>query len=159
MHWFRPKQRSLLPRTPSPDGPHRTAGGRLRAPGRRFALIVAIFATTQAIILALGLVAIEAINITRAYVAGEAAYSKAQKDAVISLHRYAGSGDRRFLEAFRHAIAVPIGDRVAREELERPHPDLAQVDAGFLAGQNDPRDVRGLAYLYRWCSWWEPFAR
>ncbi|HEX6842578.1 MAG TPA: ATP-binding protein [Stellaceae bacterium] len=135
------------------------AAARLRAPGRRFALIIAIFATIQAMLLALGLVAIEGINITRAYVAGEAAYSKAQKDAVISLHRYAGSGDRSFFDAFRRAIAVPTGDRLAREELERPHPDPAKVDAGFLAGGNDPRDVRGLARLFAWFSWWEPFTR
>jgi len=135
------------------------AAGRLRAPGRRVAFIIAVFATIQAMLLALGLVAIEGIDITRAYVAGEAAYSKAQKDAVVSLHRYIGSGDPRFFDAFHRAIAVPTGDRLAREELDRPHPDPAKVDAGFLAGQNDPRDIRGLARLYAWFAWWEPFAR
>jgi PAS domain S-box-containing protein len=160
MHWFRPEPRSFLLRhTLSSGGPHRTTVGRLRAPGRRFALIIAIFATIQAMILALGFVAINGIDITRAYVAGEGAYSKAQKDAVMSLHRYAGSGDWRFLEAFRRAIAVPIGDRTAREELERARPDPAKVDAGFLAGKNDPRDVRGMGHLYLWFAWWEPFAR
>jgi PAS domain S-box-containing protein len=160
MQWFRPEQRSFPAGSArSPHHAHGLAAGRLRAPGRRFALIIAIFATMQAMLLALGLVAIEGINITRAYVAGEAAYSKAQKDAVISLHRYVGSGDERFFEAFHRAIAVPIGDRLAREELERPHPDPAKVDAGFLAGRNDPRDVRGLARLYAWFAWWEPFTR
>jgi len=159
MQWFRSEQRPLsVGSAPSPDRAHGMAVARLRAPGRRFALIIAIFATIQAMLLALGLVAIESINITRAYVAGEGAYSKAQKDAVISLHRYVASGDARFFEAFHRAIAVPMGDRVAREELEQPHPDPAKVDAGFLAGQNDPRDVRGLARLYAWLAWWEPFS-
>jgi len=160
MHWFRTEQRSFpAGSAPSADRAHGMAPGRLRAPGRRFALIIAIFATSQAMLLALGLVAIEGINITRAYVAGEAAYSKALKDAVISLHRYIASGDSRFFEAFRRAIAVPTGDRLAREELERPHADPAKVDAGFLAGGNDPRDIRGLARLYEWFAWWEPFTR
>ena len=160
MQWFSSEQRlPFFRRTLSLNGPRWKTTTRLRAPARRFALIIAIFATIQAMILALGLAAIEGINVTRAYVAGEAAYSKAQKDAVISLHRYAGTGDVRFLDAFRQAIAVPVGDRVAREELAQAQPDPAKVDAGFLAGRNDPRDIRGLATLYRWLAWWGPFNR
>jgi signal transduction histidine kinase len=137
------------------------AGGSsaARRPRSRFALVVAIFAGTQAIMLALGLVAIEGLHTTRAYVAGEGAYSKAQKDAVLSLYRYVRSGDPHCIEEFRQAIAVPIGDRLAREALERTPADLAGAYAGFSRGRNEARDIRALARVFHWFSWWGPFAR
>jgi len=109
--------------------------------------------------LALGLIAIEGLHSTRAYVAGEGAFSKAQKSAVLSLYRYTRSGDPRFIDEFRQAIAVPIGDRRAREALEQSPPDLADAYLGFSQGHNDPRDIRALARVFRWFSWWGPFAR
>jgi hypothetical protein len=122
----------------------------VRRPRSRFALVVAIFAGTQAIMLALGLIAIEGLHSTRAYVAGEGAFSKAQKSAVLSLYRYTRSGDPRFIDEFRQVIAVPIGDRRAREALEQAPPNLADAYQGFSQGQNDPRDIRALARVFRW---------
>jgi PAS domain S-box-containing protein len=146
---------SLLGRPPG--------GGGEALPGRslprRFALILAIFAGIQAIILALCLTAVEGMNTMRAYVAGEGAYSKAQKDAALDIRRYIVTGEARYLEEFRRLIAVPVGDRLAREELEKPHPDLAKVYDGFRQGGNDPHDIAGLARLFQWFSWWDPFAR
>ncbi|HEV2548337.1 MAG TPA: ATP-binding protein [Stellaceae bacterium] len=130
-----------------------------RRPRSRFALVVAIFAGTQAIMLTLGLVAIEGLHSTRAYVAGEGAYSKAQKDAVLNLYRYVRSGDAQCIEEFRRAIAVPIGDRLAREALERTPADLADTYAGFAQGRNEARDIRAMARVFHWFSWWGPFAR
>jgi PAS domain S-box-containing protein len=155
MRWRRRATRgSLLRRRSGGDGEVLP-----RSVGRRFVLIVVIFAGIQAIILALCFAAIEGIDTTRAYVAGEGAYSKAQKEAALDLRRYLRIGDQRFLEQFRRSIAVPIGDRIAREEMEKPRPDLAKVYAGFRQGGNDPRDVSGLAQLFLRFSWWEPFAR
>src|SRR5262249_8522077 len=91
--------------------------------------------------------------------AGEGAYSKAQKDAVLSLYRYARSGDPHCIEEFRQAIAVPIGDRLAREALERTPVDFAAAYAGFAQGGNEARDIRALARVFRWFSWGGPFAR
>jgi signal transduction histidine kinase len=142
-------------RRQAPAGASNTA----RRPRSRFALVVAIFAATQAIMLALGLIAIEGLHSTRAYVAGEGAYSKAQKDAVLELYRYVRSGDPHCIEEFRQAIAVPIGDRLAREALERTPADLATAYAGFSQGRNEARDIRALARVFRWFSWWGPFAR
>jgi PAS domain S-box-containing protein len=146
---------SLLRRRPGGGGevlPARSITGR-------FALIVAVFAGIQAIILALSFAAIEGINMTRAYIAGEGAYSEAQKEAAFDLRRYLTMGDQRFLEQFHGSIAVPIGDRVAREEMEKPRPDLARVYAGFRQARNDPQDIPGMAHLFLWFSGWEPFAR
>jgi PAS domain S-box-containing protein len=143
--------------------PSRRRGAGVAASRRlgagRFVLIIAIFAAIQAIILGLCLTAIDGINITRAYVAGEDIYSKAQKEAAINLRRYIVFGDERFMGDFRRSLAVPLGDRLAREELDLPHPDMAKVYRGLRQGQNDPHDMPGLAQLYRWVGWWGPFAR
>jgi PAS domain S-box-containing protein len=146
---------SLLGRRPGGDSEALPA----RSIPRRFALIVVIFAGIQAIILALCFAAIEGINTTRAYVAGEGAYSKAQKDAALNIRRYLLMDDERYLQDFHRSIAVPVGDRIAREELEKPQPDLEKVYAGFRQGGNDAQDIPKLARLFLWFSWWEPFAR
>ncbi|HEX4441255.1 MAG TPA: EAL domain-containing protein [Thermoanaerobaculia bacterium] len=85
----------------------------------------------------------------RAYVAGEGLWSKAQKDAVNALHRYAETRDDAQFRAYEAAIAVPVGDRLAREELEKPRPDPEVVRRGFLQGRNHPDDVDTMARLYR----------
>ena len=155
MHWFRGADiGSLARRGPSAED---QAVADVSSP-RRFTLIVAIFASIQAVILTLCFAAIEGINTTRAYVAGEGAYSKAQKDAALNIRRYVVMGDPRYVEDFRRSIAVPVGDRLAREELEKPDPDLAKVYDGFRQGRNDEHDVVSMAHLFRWCSWWGPFA-
>jgi PAS domain S-box-containing protein len=85
----------------------------------------------------------------RAYVGGEGLWSKAQKDAVNALHRYAETRDEGAFREYETAIAVPLGDRVARQELDRPRPDLEAVRRGFVQGRNHPDDVREMARLYR----------
>jgi diguanylate cyclase (GGDEF)-like protein/PAS domain S-box-containing protein len=85
----------------------------------------------------------------RAYVGGEGLWSKAQKDAVNALHRYAETRDEAQYRAYETAIAVPLGDRMAREELDRPRPDLSVVRHGFVQGRNHPEDVDEMARLYR----------
>jgi diguanylate cyclase (GGDEF)-like protein/PAS domain S-box-containing protein len=127
---------------------------------RRPALIAASPRARTAMLLAVGLAMTLAIALltqsgmsllsgTRAYVGGEGLWSKAQKDAVAALHRYADSGDEAELRAYEAAIAIPLGDRMAREELDRPNPDFEVVRRGFLQGRNHPDDVDGMARLYR----------
>ena len=54
--------------------------------------------------------------------AGESLWSKAQKEAVYSLFRYAQSHAEADYATYRAEIAVPMGDHRARLELERPDP-------------------------------------
>ena len=94
-----------------------------------------------AIVVALVLLASESLEIvsaSRAYVGGESFWSKAQKEAVYSLFHYAQTGSDADYRDYRNAIAVPLGDRQARLELEKAEPDLAVAREGFLVGQNDP---------------------
>ncbi len=101
---------------------------------------------------------LELVSDARAYVSGESLWSKAQKDAVFHLQRYAETGNEADWDAYRQAIAVPLGDRRARLELDRPDPDWRALYEGFQAGGNHPRDIPGLARLYRRFSW-APYMR
>ncbi|WP_423198122.1 hypothetical protein [Cupriavidus sp. H19C3] len=61
---------------------------------------------------------VDVLSATRAFIAGESLWSKGQKAAVVHLLRYAETRQDADFEAFRRAIAVPLGDRAARLELE-----------------------------------------
>jgi diguanylate cyclase (GGDEF)-like protein/PAS domain S-box-containing protein len=88
------------------------------------------------------------LSAVRAYVGGESLWSKAQKEAVSSLHRYAQTRSEARYDEFRTWLAVPLGDRSAREELEKSEPDEALVRHGFLAGQNNVDDIPGMMRLF-----------
>jgi diguanylate cyclase (GGDEF)-like protein len=89
----------------------------------------------------------------RAYVGGESLWSKSQKDAVFHLQKFAGSHDPKDLQQFRADIAIPLGDRDARIEMNKPRPDLEKVRKGFFRGGNHPDDVDGMFNLYRRFEW------
>ena len=125
---------------------------------RSFGIIVAIFIILLVGSLATSWIAIKVVDATRAYATGEGRYSKAQKIAVLDLHRFAYSEQPSDYDAFLAAIAVPRGDRAARLALEHDPVDTAAAAAGFLQGQNHPDDIDGLILLFRTFSWWSPFA-
>jgi len=129
------------------------------AQARRLVAVVAIFGVVQAIILGLSVMGFELLDIARAYVAGEGAYAKGHKAAVIALRRFAYSGEPGDYREFETMIAQPAGDRIAREELERPRPDYERVHAGFIQGANHPDDVAGMAAMFRYLGdtpWFKP---
>src|SRR5262249_1373021 len=61
----------------------------------------------------------------------------------------AADGDPHALVRFQALIAVPLGDRRARRELERAHPDPEVVAEGLVAGRNHPDDVDAMAMVFR----------
>lgn len=117
----------------------------MAAPRLRIALLILI---VGAVVLTstLGLSTLSAV---RAYVGGESLWSKGQKEATRSLHRYAESRDPRDFDAYIREIAIPIGDHEARIALQSPHPDPAIVRRGFIEGRNDSSDVDAMATLFR----------
>jgi PAS domain S-box-containing protein len=117
-----------------------------------------MFVALLVVALAASSFAIEIVNETRSYSTGEGRYSKAQKLAVLDLYRYALSADASDYQAFLANIAVPRGDKAARLALTAVPVDEAGAARGFLKGQNHPRDIGGLIRLFRWFSWWKPFA-
>jgi signal transduction histidine kinase len=89
------------------------------------------------------------LSSARAYVGGESLYSKGQKNAVRWLDQYLRSGDEADHRHYLDALAIPLGDRIAQLELEKPQPDYAVVRQGFLQGGNDPADLALLIGFYR----------
>lgn len=93
---------------------------------------------------------LEVMSSVRAYVAGEALWSRSQKNAVYFLNLYLHSGDPGQFTQYQASLAVPIGDEFARWALERDPVDVETARIGFLQGGNHPDDVPGLIWLYRY---------
>ncbi|GAA2883515.1 EAL domain-containing protein [Aminobacter niigataensis] len=115
---------------------------------RLFALLWPFIAVVlvQAIIAGASLYTLSAV---RAYVAGESAWSKGQRDAIYSLAMYANTGDARFHDRFQQAIAVPLADREARLAMAQPVPDYDAAFDSFLRAGNHPEDIPGMIWLFR----------
>jgi signal transduction histidine kinase/CheY-like chemotaxis protein len=114
---------------------------------RRASAIVFVVAVLLLALLCSAIVGVLAS--ARAYVGGESLYSKGQKNAVRWLGQYARSGEEADYRRYLDALAVPLGDRMARLELEQPSPDYAAVRRGFLQGGNDADDLDALIGFYR----------
>jgi diguanylate cyclase (GGDEF)-like protein len=93
------------------------------------------------------------LSSVRAYVGGESLWSKGQKDAVFHEQRYAASRDPEELRKFREAIDVPLGDRAARIEMDKPDPDFEKVRQGFIRGHIRTDEIDGMVSLYRRFEW------
>jgi signal transduction histidine kinase len=119
-------------------------------PRRRWWLISALFAVAITSLLLLAVFCMDVLSSARAYVGGESLWSKSQKDGVRYLLRYSASHDERDWHGYQDAISIPLGDRVAREELEKSQPDVQVIRRGFLEGGNHPADIPGMIRLFRW---------
>ncbi|TWB49326.1 diguanylate cyclase (GGDEF)-like protein [Bradyrhizobium sacchari] len=93
---------------------------------------------------------LEVMSSVRAYVAGEALWSRSQKNAVYFLNLYLHSGEPGQFAQYQASLAVPIGDEFARWALERDPVDVEAARIGFLQGGNHPDDVPGLIWLFRY---------
>jgi two-component system, cell cycle sensor histidine kinase and response regulator CckA len=112
-------------------------------------IIVGVFVAIVICVFLLGVLRSEILSGIRAYVGGEGLWSKAEKRAVLSLTKYAASRADTDYQQYLSEIAVPIGDKQARLELQRPSPDMALVRQGFIQGRNSPEDVDSMSMLFR----------
>jgi PAS domain S-box-containing protein len=125
----------------------------------RFALIALIFIGIQICVALIGWAALQAINATRSYATGESLYSKGQKSAVLSLFKYADSGEEKDYEAFLSSIRVPLGDRAAREALDRKQPDFEAAAAGLRQSLTNKDDIPSVILVFALLHRWGPFAK
>ncbi len=116
---------------------------------RRLLQIVWPFLAVVVLLAILSAVSTSIMSSVRAYVSGESLWSKAQKESVVALNRYATTHSQADFERYQAAIAIPLGDRRAREELDRPSPNYALARQGFLDGGNHPDDIDGMITLFR----------
>jgi diguanylate cyclase (GGDEF)-like protein/PAS domain S-box-containing protein len=110
-------------------------------PTRLVALLVVLFVAIIVAIIATGAVGLSALSGIRSFVAGQANWSKAQKDAVYALSRYLETGDEASYRSFLARLTVPRGDRKARLAMAGAAPDPRAALQGFLEGLNSPADA------------------
>jgi len=115
--------------------------------------IIWMFAAIVLCLLILANFSLGVLSSMRAYVGGESKWSKAQKDAVFHLQKYAATRAPDDLRQFLDNIAVPLGDHSARIEMNKANPDIQKVRQGFAGGGNDPDDIDGMFNLYRRFHW------
>jgi two-component system, cell cycle sensor histidine kinase and response regulator CckA len=116
---------------------------------KRLLLIVGVFVAIVVCVFALGVLRAEILSGVRAYVGGEGLWSKAEKRAVLSLTEYGESRNEADFQQYLREIAVPIGDKQARLQLQLPNPDMKLVRDGLIQGRNSADDVENLAYVFR----------
>src|SRR5207249_11138333 len=90
--------------------------------GKRLVVIVWLFVAIVICLLTAAVYSVELLSAGRAFVGAEGHWSRAQKDAVFHLTRFALNPNDADYRSFERAIAVPLGARRARVELTRPEP-------------------------------------
>jgi diguanylate cyclase (GGDEF)-like protein len=111
--------------------------------------IVWMFAAIVICLMILANFSFGVLSSMRAYVGGESVWSKAQKDAVFHLQKYAAGRRAEELLKFESDVSVYLGDHEARIEMDKPMPDIGKVRREFIRGGNHPDDVDGMFNLYR----------
>ncbi|HEY4124432.1 MAG TPA: ATP-binding protein [Rhizomicrobium sp.] len=134
---------------------------------RRAGAIACVFVAVQILVVLFGTVGLEGINILRAYAAGESRWSRAQKSAVISLHRFAQTRSQNDYRDFEQIFSVIDGDRTAREILQHVNlfgtaAERKRAEQGFIQGGNSAADAPGLVWgfllFHRWPTFGEAVA-
>ncbi|MEO7850627.1 MAG: PAS domain S-box protein [Rubrivivax sp.] len=126
-----------------------TSSGPRRSTRRRSWPVLTVFAFIVGVQLLVTAISIDLMSAVRAYVTGESLYSKGQKDAQIHLIDYAEYFREVDYQLFLQALSVPIGDRAAREALQKVPPDVEAARLGLLAGGTHADDIPGVIRLFR----------
>src|SRR5512145_1136485 len=116
---------------------------------RRLLLIIWPFLVIVIILVWLSSESMSLLAATRAYSEGESLWSKAQKQAVFQLIRYAETQDPARYRRYRELIRVPLGDRRAREEMQKPDFRYAVAWEGLTEGRTHPDDIPAVIQLFR----------
>ncbi|MCP1290648.1 MULTISPECIES: bifunctional diguanylate cyclase/phosphodiesterase [Chromobacterium] len=123
---------------------------RSNTANRQLLFVVLPFLLIVVMQVALSAFSLYVVSTARAYVAGEGLWSKAQKDSIYHLTRYAQTGSDHDFQRYRLAISIQLGDHRARLALDRKPPDLDTARQGFLDGGNHPDDIENIIRAYLW---------
>src|SRR5687767_1618025 len=111
---------------------------------KRFVLVLAPLLFIVGALLLVFALSMEVFTATRAFVAAEAQWARAQRDAVYHLQAFARSRDDADYRAFREAMAVPLALRKARMALQSSTPDYETARRGFIEAGNHTGDVEAM---------------
>ncbi len=109
-----------------------------------------------AVIVFILLLAWAALNIQvtlSGFLNAESIWSKAQKQAVIDLNRYASTGRPGYLHGFRTNFELLRSDAEARDSIMSRHFDFNKVSAAFTRGDVMPSAKQGMIYTLEYFSW------
>ena len=111
---------------------------------------VGIMALLIAVELAVLIFSINTLSSVRAYVGGEGLWSKAQKDALYQLLKYARTHNEADYAKFEGFMKVNQGDHKARMEMSKPsgNINLPVAEEGFYEGRNDREDLTRMVKLF-----------
>lgn len=116
---------------------------------KRYLLVISvIILSSSSLIIGLNYYSIKILSSIRAYVNGESEYSKGQKNATRYLLDYIETCDLQSYISFKTELAVPIGDSIARQGLQKGKSDDL-IAKGFLQGRNHPDDINNLIWLFK----------
>src|SRR5262252_4593377 len=104
--------------------------GRLSI-ARKMLVIIGVFVAIVICVFFLGALRSEILTGVRAYVGGESLWSKAEKKAVLGLTKYASTHAESDYDQYLTEIAVPEGDRIARQQLLSASPNMKLVRPGY----------------------------
>jgi signal transduction histidine kinase len=98
---------------------------------------------------------IHTLSSVRAYVNGEALWSKGQKDALYQLVSYARTYNEDNFTKFKLSLAVPIADHKALVEFSKPAGERNEsiIRESFIEGGNHPDDGTGMLNLFSRFYW------
>lgn len=116
---------------------------------RKLYFVIGLMALLIAMELFVLVFSINTLSSVRAYVAAEGLWSKAQKDAIYDLQKYARTGNEKDYQEFLRFLKIPMGDRVARIEMAKENPNYEIIRKGFLQGGVHPDDIDGMIKLFR----------
>src|SRR5437660_12532796 len=88
--------------------------------GRKLSVVVSLFVCIVVFVFLLGAFRSMILISVRAYIQGEDYWSKGQKEAVISLIKYASSSSQADLQVHLNAIRTRLGAKFASINLEIP---------------------------------------
>jgi signal transduction histidine kinase/HPt (histidine-containing phosphotransfer) domain-containing protein len=116
---------------------------------KKLAVIVVAFVAIICGLFIISFAGMTLLSGVRAYVGGEGLWSKAEKDAVVSLRTYTTSRNEADYQRFLAFLAVPLGDHEARVELEKQNSDFPSAEQHFIEGRNDKEDVALMAQIFK----------
>jgi len=121
-----------------------------RAPlNKRLLRLIWPFLAIVVLLVLVTIIVTDILSAARAFVEGESRWSKAQKESVFQLQRYAETYSEQDYEAYLQNIAVPKKLGEARVEMDKDHPDFARAWKLLHEGGDHPDDIDGVIRLYR----------
>lgn len=88
----------------------------------------------------------------RGYIAEQGIWAKKQKEAVIELIQYAHTHDENHYKKFNSYLLFINKSKQARQELDKPDPDMNLVHQDLLSGENSEINKEYMADVYRYLS-------